>query len=259
MITLLLAAFAQSDDDGGSDASEPRVSEEIIVYSELRAQQAKEKVMRELEDLGYEKTIEKDGATVMRHAETWKGEVWLHDDGWMRVKRQPVQYRVPKGPMGPITCVLVPLACLKTGGQMIGKRKFMAVETRVVGSIDPDVREWGDRLADVAVDRKTEALPRKLEQLWHEGVPLDPPAEGEEPVLLSTVEERKAAILRFWETRTDNPWGERVRETVEAFIRGEIQGTDDEFTEAELVAFNRRSRAGRELDLSRRRLAELPE
>lgn len=255
MIALLLAAFAQSDDqddDGGS------VSEEVIVYAEVRVQQAKEKVINELEDMGYEKRLEKDGAVVMRHPQTWKGEVWLHDDGWMRVKRQPVQYRVPKGPMGPITCVLVPLACLKTGGQMVGKRKFMAVETRVVGAIDPDVRQWGDRLADLSVDRKREALPERLEQLWHEGVPLEPPSEGE-PQKLETIAERKAAILRFWETRTDNPWGERIRETVEAFIRGEIQGTDDEFTDAELVAFNRRSRAGRQLDLERRRLAEVPE
>lgn len=258
MIPLLLTAFAQSDPDEAT-SDEPGVSEEIIVYAEVRVQQAKEKVMRELEDLGYEKQLDKDGATVMRHSQAWKGEVWLHDDGWMRVKRQPVQYRVPKGPMGPITCILVPLACLKTGGQMIGKRKFMAVETRVVGSIDPEVRDWGDRLADLAVDRKSEALPGKLERLWQQGIPIEPVPEGEPEVRLATFAERKAAILRFWETRTDNPWGERIRGTIEAFIRGEIQGTEHEFTDEELFAFNRRSRAGRALDLSRRRLAEAPE
>ena len=253
VIAWLLAAHAAPEPaprPSGDDA----VSEEVIVYGEIRAQQAKEKVIRELQQLGYEKRIDKDGAVVMRHPASWKGDVWLHDDGWMQIRRQPVQYQVPPGVMGPLSCILLPPSCLKVGGQLVGHRKFMAVETRVAGTVSPSVSTWGDRLADLSVDRKQEGLPARLEALWLDGMPLEVP-EGENPVLLASVDDRKLALLRFWETRTDNEWGERIRETVEAFIRGEVQGSEHPFTDAEIAEFNRRSRAGRELDLQRRRIA----
>ena len=28
-----------------------------------------------------------------RHSSAWKGEVQVHDDGWIRMKRQPVQIK----------------------------------------------------------------------------------------------------------------------------------------------------------------------
>lgn len=252
MVIALFAALAAPPAPKPVPADGDVVSEEVIVYGEMRAQQAKDKVMRELQQLGYEKRVEKDGAVVMRHPSAWKGDVWLHDDGWMQIRRQPVQVQAPSGGIGPLTCVLLPPSCLKIGGQMVGHRKFMAVETRVAGSVSPSVSQWGDRLADLSVDRKQEGLPARLEALWLDGMPLEVPVD-EEPVLLTSVEDRKLALLRFWETRTDNEWGERIRGTVEAFIRGEVQGSDHPFTPEELYEFNRRSRAGRQLDLERRR------
>jgi hypothetical protein len=252
VIVWLVVAFAQD----APDAEEEAVSEEVIVYGELRVDQARDQVIEELGHLGYDKRIEKDGAIVMRHSSAWKGDVWLHEDGWMRIKRQPVRMEAPATPFGKtnsagawLGCVLYPFLCVKTGGQMVGKRKFQAVETRTASAVDPSVRDWGDRIADLAVDRKSEALPDRLEALWTQGTPLEDGVPN-----LGSIAERKAALLRFWETRTDTLWGERVRKIVESFIRGEVQSSETPFTDEEIARFNRRSRAGRELSLERRRM-----
>lgn len=256
----LAFAFAQEADLPQSPPAEDEldderyVSEEIIVYSREQMDKAREEVISELKQLGYEKRIEKGDAVVMRHASPWRGDVWLHDDGWMRIKRQPVRLEAPSTGISRANsagawaaCVLLPFRCVRTGGQTVSKRKFEAVETRTAGAVNPEVSTWSDRVADYRISGKLESLPAQLAALWSEGVPL----QGDEAH--ATVDDRKAALLRYWETRTDNPWGEAVREAVEAFIRGEVQYSEHPFTEAEILAFNRVSRAGRPLDLERRR------
>jgi hypothetical protein len=248
-VLIALLAFA-----GAQEPSAPTdVSEEVVVYARLRVAEAREAVIQELQDLGYTKLIEKDGAIVLRHEDPWKGDVWLHDDGWMRIRRQPVRVEAPATPWGKrnsatawMGCVLYPFACVRPGGQIVSTRKFMAVETRTAGAVEPDVAVWADRVADLAVDEKVGTLPDRLTALWEQGVPLDPgpPLEG--------VEARKLALLTYWESRTDTPWGEEVRAAVEAFVRSEVQHSDTPFTVDELDAFNARSRAGRPLVLDRR-------
>ncbi|MCB9675746.1 MAG: hypothetical protein H6737_11550 [Alphaproteobacteria bacterium] len=236
------------------DPDEEEYSEEVVVYAQLRVEQAREKVIEDLLDLGYTKVIEKGDAIVLRNEATWKGDVWLHDDGWMRIKRQPVQVQAPATPWGKKNsagawagCVLYPFACVRPGGQLVGTRKFRAVEDRTASAVNPGVSEWSDRVADLAVDTKVDALPDRLQSLWDDGVPMEEGAPT-----LATVDERKAAILKYWETRTETPWGEAIRQAVEGFVLGEIQGTANEFTDAEIDAFNQRSRAGRPFSLDRR-------
>ncbi|MCB9669534.1 MAG: hypothetical protein H6736_09750 [Alphaproteobacteria bacterium] len=250
IVALLGVVLAQESDD---DLDDPEVSETVIVYSKEEMDRAREAVIQELADLGYDKVLEKDGAIVLRHQQAWKGDVWLHDDGWMRIKRQPVRLEAPATPFSRANragawagCILLPFRCVRAGGQFVSERKFVAVETRTTERIAPDVSTWGDRVADYRTGQKIDGLPARLEALWLRGEPLE--GEGS----LASVEERKEALLRYWETRTDNPWGEAVRGTVEAFIRGEVQSSDTPFTDDEIASFNRRSRAGRALDLERR-------
>jgi len=247
----LFIALARAQDPAEDDEY---VSEEIVVYGKLRVDQAREKVVEDLKNLGYTKLIEKDGAIVMRHESPWRGDVWLHDDGWMRIRRQPVRLEAPpiflgkKNSVGAwMGCVLYPFICVRPGGQVVSTRKFQAVETRTAAAVEGDVSEWGDRVADLAIETKADALPDRLQALWDEGQPLEPG----QPVLVSA-SQRKAAILRYWETRTDNEWGETMRRVVEGFVRAEVQHSDDPFTSGEIRKFNRRSRAGREFSLERR-------
>ena len=114
-----------------------------------------------------------------------------------------------------------------------------------MGEIAPDAVVFGDRVADRRIEDVTDALPDALTELWEHGTPL------KDGPVLSTADERKAAILTYWESRTDTIWGDRVRAVIDAFIRGEVQHSDTPFTDAEIAAFNERRRCERTLDLKR--------
>lgn len=247
---MLIVAVAWGQDAPPADP--PDVDEEVIVYERLRVEAARSVVIEELKDLGYTRVLEKDGATVLRHDQAWKGDVWLHDDGWMRIRRQPVQVEAPPTPWGKrnsagswLGCIAYPFLCVRPGGQLVGTRKFLAVESRTAETVNPEVAAWSDRVADLAVGEKAASLPDRLIALWERGEPLDPG-----PVL-PTPDARKAALLAYWESRTDTPWGEQIRQTVEAFLRAEVQHSEHPFTDDELLAFNARSRASRPLNLTR--------
>jgi len=228
--------------DGGRGPS----SADIVVYGERKLDPERRKLEQRLLDRGYDRIVEKDGYAIFRHDESWKGEFRVYDDGWVRFKRQPVQFRPTRDTaLGWVGCALV-LPCLKTSGQTISQRKFKGVRRRQTEATDDLSRTWGDRVADRTVDRVIDGLPDRLEALWDEGVPLD---ANDDP--LPTPESRKAALLAFWESRTDTVWGNRVRAGVEIFIRAEVQTSPWPFTAAEIAAFNQRRTSEAALDLDR--------
>ena len=63
--------------------------------------------------------------------------------------------------------------------------------------------------------------------------------------------ERRAALLDFWDSRTDTEWGEVIRGGVESFCRGVVQHSDTPFTPEEIAAFNKPNRASRPFRLER--------
>jgi hypothetical protein len=218
---------------------EPPPPEEIVIYGELRVQQARERVERLLEDMGYAGSVVDEGDHVVwRHVEPWKGEVVLWDDGWMQVRRQPFRVEGARTPWAETDsalawagCLVWPWLCVKLGGGMVGHRKWLGVETRTVDLVHGPVEEWGDRIADLATERTLDALPPRLEALWATGVPLD----GGPP--LPTPAARRAALRDYYLTRTDTVWGEAVREAVRAFVFGVVQSSDAPYAEPELAVF----------------------
>jgi hypothetical protein len=88
-------------------------------------------------------------------------------------------------------------------------------------------------------------LPDRLEALWEEGVPL----EGSRTP--ATHARRREALLAYWDSRTCTEWGDRVREAVEAFMRGVVQHSEHPFTEEEVRALNDERRCARPLVLTR--------
>ncbi len=226
-------------------------ADEIVVYADYVVEQARREVVQDLKQEGYTVTIERDDVTIYRHPDPWKGDVHMHDDGWMVIRRQPLQFRPPNAGSAKqasagswLYCIWVP-ACVKVGGVVVSKRKFDAQRGRTYGSAMPEVRDWGDRIADRATKERTDELPDHLEDLWNHGQPL--PGRGGKT--LTTVAERKEALLDFWNSRADNTWGDRVRVTVEGFMRGVVQYSDDPFTKAEIAAFNAQRNCARVLDL----------
>lgn len=242
-------ALAMSTPAVAQSATEPP-SEDIIIYGQPLVEQARETVIRDLQDQGFTDEVDRGDYLLLRNVAAWKGEVRIYDDGWVQMRRQPPQLTsadVPwaeKGsPLAWASCAIVPLNCLKLGGWMLSHRKWTSVEARTLGAIDSEVDAYADRLADATTDAQVNALPARLEGLWLRGEPLT--GSG----VAVTVDARKAALLAFWDSRTDTPWGDRVREAVEAFLRAEIQSGPNAFSTSELDAFNARRSGSRVLDL----------
>ena len=144
---------------------------EVDVYGRLLVEQAKAEVYSDLLDAGYTERVRKDDVAIFRHPDPWKGEVHVHDDGWMRVKRQAIQiegrempWAKRNSPLAWAGCVVWMPLCVRPAGQTIAKRKYQDYEARVVQHVQPDVVVWGDRIADVAVYERVELLPERLER-----------------------------------------------------------------------------------------------
>lgn len=225
------------------------VVHELTVYGDLRVEMAREQVLDTLAEAGYTDMKDMGDYIRVRHPQVWKGEIRVYDDGWIKMKRQPVQFRSPKTFLGEegsvasgLTCILL-IPCLRMGGQTVSKKRYTAQEVRTFDAVHEDVEALADRVADRETGERINDLPEQLDQVWYEGVS---PWDGSE---VETPAERKQALLDYWDSRTDTVWGDRVRVAVEAYLRSEVQGTDDEFTRAEVEAFNERRHCTRVLDL----------
>ncbi len=234
------------------EPAEPEAGEEIVVYGELRVQEARDQVVRDLEAMGFTRVMEKDGRLVMRHAQHWKGKAVLHDDGRIQFRRQPPEPSMPDtffkraSPLvGWVPCVVAPTACVKVGGWVVSKRKLGAVHSRAADAVAPSLTDLSERLADLAIDRKLDDLDQRLVACWEAGVPL----EGDRSQPLSTPADRRRHLLRYWQTRTDTVWGDRMRVPVEGFLRNVVQDSEHPVTTDELARINRTREGLRELQL----------
>ena len=248
ILWFLLAILALGQEPDNDDEVE-----EIIVYGEILVARARKQVELELKNEGYSEVIERGDKVIFRHPSAWKGEVVLHDDGWMVARRQRVRFEgreMPwaekNSPLAVAGCFVYPWLCLRMGGLMVGKRKYRAQEGRTLSEVHDEAEEWAARIADLSVDHKMNALPNQLTALWNEGIPLE--GEGGS---IADYSDRKLALLAFWESRTDTAWGERIREGVEAFIRAEVQHGEHAFTDEEIATFNENSVASRPFSLAR--------
>jgi len=246
----LLIGFAMGQADPIDDSE---VDEEIIVEGDLQILQARRAVEHELKLRGYLPEKRKKNYILFRHPADWKGEIRLYNDGWVRMKRQPIQFTVPEipalgkaAPVAAFLCLVAPTACVKTRGQTVAKKKFMGQKVRTLEGLRPQVEAYAEAVADHHTDRRLASLPVRLEALWKNGTPL---REG--MANLTTGQERKAALLRFWESRTENRWGRQVRASVEVFIREVVQYSKTPFSDEEILRFNTTRKCETALDLGR--------
>lgn len=257
----LTAAFAQAppvdvevteeeaaEDEAAEDEEELGEIEvpaaaQIVVYGERLVDQARREVVESIEELGYGYEVKEQGDRVVyRHPNAWYGEVHLHDDGWMQVKRQrlrvegrAVPWAKKQNSVGAwLGCFVYPWACIRVYGATVSRRRWMGTQTRTVTELEPKVRILGDRIADLATTRRLAELPDRLEALWADGTPI----EGTGPVV-PTPEARREALLDYWASRTDTVWGRAMRESVENFVAAVVQESPHPFGRDEVAAFNR--------------------
>lgn len=239
MVIWGLLAWAWADET--DDEEEIRAAEEVIVYAEERVERARQAVIQELSDAGYDhEVIDLGDRVIYRHGAAWKGEVVLHDVGFVEVRRQPIHAegaRMPwaraNSPLAWAGCLLWPWACIRISGTTVSQRRWRNREARTVQRIQPKVWEWGDRVADLSVEQKVEGLPAMLFALWEQGRPL-----GGAGPRIETYRARRAALLEFYGSRTDTPWGRSIQDAVASFLDGVVQVSDHPVTARELRRFN---------------------
>jgi hypothetical protein len=248
VVSLLLALAARGADE--PDAAEPEPppendpAYEVVVFGEVQVQQARDAVVERLEELGYDgRVVRRGDAVVYRHEAPWYGEVLLHDDGWMRVRRQPMHaegrqmpWAKRNSPGAWAGCLIWPWLCVRTSGATYSHRKWLGRQSATVAELAPEVETYGDRVADLHTMRTIDDLPDRLAALWEQGRPLEDRAQH-----LGTAIARRRALFDFWASRTDTEWGDQVREAVEAFCRGVVQTSDHPFTPSELDRFEAES------------------
>jgi len=237
----------EAKDEGDTDAPAEE-EEEIVIYGEHLVEQARKELIGALQAEGYDQVIDKGKYILVRSDAAYKGEIRIYDDGWVKMKRQPIRIAsrdLPWAKQGSAlswaSCVIMIPACIRTGGQFVGRRKWLGVQERTMGAIEDEVQNLADRVADVNTQVTVNELPAKLMALWTEGTPLEPTDRR-----ATDRQDRKEAILDYWDSRTDTVWGDRVREGVESFIRSEVQNSDTPFTPEEIADFNKRRSCTRE-------------
>jgi len=251
---------ARTNEVASESAYDKEVGEEVTVYAEERVRRARDRVVERLDALGYDRVESVGDRQVFRHAEAWKGEVVLHDDGWTLVRRQPVHvegrampWTKANTPVAWAGCLVYPWLCIRMSGMTTSKAKWRAVEGRTVEAMHGQVAEWNERISDLHVREKVARLPEAMDALWTEGQPLSLGlGEVDDAPRILEKSARRHALFAYWDSRTETVWGEAVRESVEAFCRAVVQSSSDPFTAEELRAWNEARSSVQPFSLERR-------
>ena len=245
LLLLTTLAFAQAtpeapelDEDetalaGHVPRAAPQAGMEITVYGEMEVGKARKALNQQLIDLGYVPRQSKGGRTVYVHEDGWRQKLVVDDDGHVYFRQRAPHFANQAG-------VKFNFGSIPRNPRL----KLQDKEQALVASQDELVR-YGDALAGEALlVRLYEEVPDLLDAIWLEGKHLEQPG-----LTLPDAVSRRKAILQFWISRTDNPYGDAVREVVEAYMVYVINDSSEPFTDEEIAWANATRRCERPLVL----------
>jgi hypothetical protein len=217
-------------DTAGSEPA--RGSDELDVVGgtpEIRRKRAE--LYQQLRDQGYRKGPRKGDYQVFLSPTPWKPRVFVHDDGWVTVKRQPPRIHAPGRSFADegnraeyLWCIIAPTACVSIGGWVVSERKLAPQKQAVYESTRAAARELNDAVArDALGKRLNDVIPADLERIWAQPLP---------------GEERRRLLFVYWDTRTDTPEGRAAQAVIRDFLDAVVQSSAEPFTAAELAAWN---------------------
>lgn len=226
--------------------------EEVLIVGDAAVQRARHEVTLALAAQGYVARRERDGVTVYLHPIPYKPKVMIYDDGFVVIRRRGFAYTPPD--VGNVsrgleiglrtaTCVLAPIFCFHAPGLVMSPARLEQQKEMVVTGVQSEVRTYNDALASRALGDRMQQVADLMDAIWLSGQQTD---TGE---VLSTPEQRRAALMTLWESRADNEYGDAVRRMVEDFMNYEVQPSPWPFTDAEVSALNERRTCRRELVL----------
>lgn len=191
-------------------------TEEVVVYSPARARQELE---NRLLDLGWTETKEKNGSKRFRSPKPVQPYVDIFPGGEVFVQK--------KG----LVKTTEPVPGQGTPIPVISERKLRKKRVRLMEDIAPQVWRWQQAIArEVFQEQLNQTLPDALTALWERGVPIE--GSGTH----ATLDERRDALVKHWQTRACTPEGDAVRAIVGTFFERIVQESEAALSQSEIEA-----------------------
>lgn len=209
------------------------VDETVIVSGDIEVRKAREALALKLRSEGYKRAERRGEYTVYKPDVPYHPQVWVHDDGWVSLRRQPPRIHSPGhafadqgSPLNYLWCVpTLMTACVSVGGWTISKRKYSGIKSDLLDSMRPEVRELNDAVVRSHLGQRIyKEIPADLEKIW--GDRSQPAAE------------RRRLLFLYWDSRLENEAGYAAKKAISAFIVGVVQASAEPFDTAELAALN---------------------
>lgn len=209
------------------------IDETVIVTGDAAVMKARDELSLKLRTEGYKRS-ERDGEyTVYKNDIGYRPQFWVHDDGWILIKPQPVRVRSPGhsfadqgSPLNYLWCIpTLMTACVSIGSGALGPRQYDGVRGDLVDATRPEVDRLNDAVVRAHLSRRLyKDIPADLERIWADQT--------------RSVAERHRMLFLFWDSRTENEAGVAARAAIRAFLIGVVQASANPFTPAELAALN---------------------
>lgn len=205
-----LAAVSAIVDIGPVDA------EMVVVAEGSRA--LKERVARQLSDLGYNDPKVRGGSVKFTGKGLDRPTVTLFDDGNFTVRAETASYDPSSAQAG-----------------LTSPRQRRAAEARLLEKIRDDVTAWQRAVQEERTLRELGArLARQLDVIWQSE---------------KSGADRRSQLIGLWRERECNRVGDEARTQIERFMRWRVMGSPDPFTPDEIDAVNADPPCGRPLEL----------
>ena len=245
MIAWLSLAFGQVQ-----PAAAP-ATEEVVVYGQLAIDKARDALVREMERLGWRAIDKGDGVITFRTPAAFLGRATFDPGLGTLDFRRPaagVTLAPTDAPAAPTTpdpggmpyastgysgagLWLLPATFVGTYLSMLlwllpAKHKVDPVWHAVRDATDDELAAYRAVVFETNVRARLDRLPSDLDALWDRGVALDG-APGAVPE-----DQRLAAILDHWASRTATPEGDRVMAAIEAWLHARVEAIPEPLAEA---------------------------
>ena len=212
--------------------TETKSSGEIIIYGERELARKRAILDSQIRGQGYGTVKKSDDKTVYRPDIAWKPSVIVYDDGYMILRRTPVRFEPwvqgkKDNKLRYLSCIPpFTVLCIRSGW-LVNGRKLAHSKEEVVSLSMPAFEAWQAQvIAQATENRIQKDIPELLDALWMNGQSI---TSGD--IYFDSFDMRKQELLVFWKSRACTPEGERVRQSVEAYIAFEVQASEHPFAD----------------------------
>jgi hypothetical protein len=182
---------------------------------------------------GYKRSEREGEYTVFKSDVVYAPQVWVHDDGWVMLKKQPPRIHSPGhsfadqgSPLNYLWCIpTLMTACVSVGSAALGPRQYDQEREEVLEATRPEVRRLSDAVVRLHLSQRLyKDIPADLDRIWHDDT--------------KTEQERRRTLFLYWDSRTDTEPGRAAQAAIVSFMLGVVQASPTPYSDAELAALN---------------------